>query len=70
MLLVIASGGVFFLEQPGSSLLPRHDRFRWMLRVLQEREMRVARKSERQLSGWCFSVGHMLGVRCSSSASS
>ena len=41
MLLVSALGGVFFLEQPGSSLMPRHDRFLWMIKALEERGMRA-----------------------------
>ena len=32
LLLVQAVGGFFVLEQPSSSLLTRHDRFRWLVR--------------------------------------
>ncbi len=31
LLLVHSLGGVFVVEQPGSSLLPRHDRFLWLV---------------------------------------
>ena len=34
MTLVVARGGSFGLEQPGSSLMPHYDRFRWLYRRL------------------------------------
>ena len=42
LLLVQAVGGFFVLEQPSSSLLTRHDRFRWLVRHWQQFGMKVS----------------------------
>ena len=34
VLLITAVGGTWFLENPSSTKILRHDRFRWLLRVL------------------------------------
>ena len=36
-ILVVAMGGVMVVEQPGSSLLPRHNAFRHFCRLLRHR---------------------------------
>ena len=41
MMLATALGAVYFLEQPSTSLLPRHDRFLAMIRDLNQRGMRA-----------------------------
>lgn len=41
LLVTIAAGSVFFLEQPSSSLLRYHMRFKWMVRELERRGIRV-----------------------------
>lgn len=45
LLLLLACGAAWFLEQPHSSLLSRHDRFRWMVKTLQNLGIRVAQQS-------------------------
>lgn len=36
ILLMYAVGATWFLEQPHSSLMPRHIRFQWLIRVLED----------------------------------
>ena len=43
LMVVQAVGGYFVLEQPVSSLLPRHDRFRWLVREWCKLKMEVPR---------------------------
>mmetsp|Transcript_40679 Transcript_40679/g.63947 ORF Transcript_40679/g.63947 Transcript_40679/m.63947 type:complete len:346 (-) Transcript_40679:30-1067(-) len=41
ILLMFAVGAVWFLEQPHSSLMPRHTRFQWLVRVLEDLGLKV-----------------------------
>ncbi len=41
LMLLLACGAAWFLEQPSSSLLPRHCRFQWMIKNLEELGIRV-----------------------------
>lgn len=42
LLLLTASGSVWVIEQPASSMIAEHKRFRWLVRNLQALNMRVS----------------------------
>ena len=59
MLLITVGKGVWLLENPGTSLISYHDRFRWLVRVLRLQGHFVPRlglgqtvKLKPHLSGW------------------
>lgn len=55
MLLVVACGGEWVVEQPVSSLITLHERFQWMLRALEGHGIRAARCNKFNSKSQCSS---------------